>query len=144
GLGGRFFDVLRDQRSLCYTVQVSVMQRTLAGAFVSYIATSPDKESAARDGLLAEFKRLRDEPVSADELARAQTYAIGALQISRQTGAAILGEVIDAWLCGDLADIDAREARIRSVTVEQMQAVARRYFDPDRRVEGVVRGSSRT
>ena len=50
GLGGRFFDELRDKRSLCYTVNAFVAERALAGAFGAYIATSPEQEDAARDG----------------------------------------------------------------------------------------------
>ena len=60
GLGGRFFDELRDKRSLCYTVNAFALGRRLAGAFGAYIATSPEQEDAARQGLLAEFRRLRD------------------------------------------------------------------------------------
>ncbi|HEY4130867.1 MAG TPA: pitrilysin family protein, partial [Gemmatimonadaceae bacterium] len=77
GLGGRFFDELRDKRSLAYTVHAFATERRLAGTFGAYIATGPSQEDAARDGLLAEFRRLREEPVTAEELNRAQTYAIG-------------------------------------------------------------------
>jgi zinc protease len=38
GLGGRFFDELRDKRSLCYTVAAFANDRRLAGSFASYIA----------------------------------------------------------------------------------------------------------
>ena len=40
-------------------VQAAVSERRLAGMFVSYIATSPEKEGIARAGLLAEFAKLR-------------------------------------------------------------------------------------
>lgn len=142
GLGGRLFEKLRDEQSLCYTVQASVSHRTQAGVFACYVATSPDKESRARDGLLAELQKFRDAPVSAAELVRAQTYAIGTLQIQRQSGGALLGEVIDAWLFGELGEIAEREVEIRAVSAEQMQAVALRSFDASRRVEGIVRGTS--
>ena len=62
GLGGRFFDELRDKQSLGYTVHAFATERALAGAFVAYIATSPEKEEVARRGLLDEFAKLRDEP----------------------------------------------------------------------------------
>ena len=48
GLGGRFFEELRDRRSLAYTVQAFAVERANAGMFVGYIATSPDKEETAR------------------------------------------------------------------------------------------------
>ncbi len=143
GLGGRFFEELRDKRSLCYTVNAFVAERALAGAFGAYIATSPEQENAARDALLAEFARLREQPVTAQELSRAQTYAIGIHAIRQQSGAAVLGDVVDAYLFGQLSDLDEYESRIRAVTPVAMQRVALDYFDPSRRVEGIVRGTGR-
>jgi zinc protease len=140
GLGGRFFDELRDKQSLCYTVTAFNSPRRAAGAFGAYIATSPEKESAARAGLLAEFQRLRSEPVTAEELERAQTYAIGVHAIQQQSGSSVLGDVIDAWLFGELSDLESFERNVGAVTATRMQALARRYFDPDRRVEGIIRG----
>ncbi len=143
GLGGRFFEELRDKRSLCYTVTAFVAERALAGAFGAYIATSPEQEDAARDALLAEFARLREQPVTAQELSRAQTYAIGIHAIRQQSGAAVLGDVVDAYLFGQLGDLDEYESRIRAVTPVAMQRVALDYFDPSRRVEGIVRGTGK-
>lgn len=141
GLGGRFFDELRDRRSLAYTVHAFTTERTLAGMFVGYIATSPDKETTARAGLLDEFAKLVAAGVSTDELARAQAYAIGSQAIGRQSGATVLGEVLDAWLFGrGLEELDDYAARIRAVTREDIQRVAAQYFDPARVAEGVVRG----
>jgi zinc protease len=144
GLGGRFFDELRDKQSLGYTVHAFASERSLAGAFVSYIATSPEKEEVARQGLLAEFAKLRDEPVTARELEQAQTYAIGVHAIRQQSGGAVLGDMIDAWMFGRLAELDEFEARVRGVTAASMQQAARTWFDADRRVEGIIRGTGRS
>lgn len=142
GLGGRFFDELRDRQSLAYTVHVHALQRRRAGAIVAYIATSPDKEEAARAGLLAEFAKLRAEDVTSEELARAQSYLIGSHAIARQSGASVLGEIVDAWLLGEgLSELDSYERAIRAVTPADIRALARESFDEGRRVEGVVRGS---
>ena len=114
GLGGRFFDELRDKQSLGYTVHAFASERALAGAFVRYIATSPEKEEVARQGLLGEFAKLRDEPVTAKELEQAQTYALGVHAIRQQSGGAVLGEIVDAWLFGRLGELDGvRGARAR-------------------------------
>ena len=143
GLGGRFFDELRDKRSLCYTVNAFVSDRRLAGTFGAYIATSPEQESAARDGLLAEFRRLRDEPVTVDELRQAQRYTIGVHAIRQQSGGAVLADLVDAFLFGTLGELSEYDARVNAVTAESMLEVARRYFDPSRRVEGIIRGESK-
>jgi zinc protease len=142
GLGGRFFDELRDKRSLCYTVNAFSSDRRLAGIFGSYIATSPEQEDAAREGLLAEFQRLRESPVTPEELERAKTYAIGTHAIRLQSGGAVLADVVDAYLFGSLHELLEHDDRIRAVTADAMQRLAERYFDPDRRVEGIVRGTA--
>jgi zinc protease len=143
GLGGRFFEELRDRRSLAYTVQAFAVERANAGMFVGYIATSPDKEDTARAGLLREFEKLAQDGVTQDELRRAQAYAIGTHAISRQSGGAVLGEMLDAWLVGrGVAELDRYEHEIRRVAPADVARVAARYFDPGRVVEGTVRGRS--
>ena len=145
GLGGRFFDELRDRQSLAYTVQAAVSEKRLGGMFLSYIATSPEKEDIARNGLLAEFEKLRAAPVTEEELARAKEYIVGSHAISQESGGALLGEMLDAWMFGEgLNEILEHDARVRAVTADQVRTVARKYFDPKRRVEGIVRGVGRT
>jgi zinc protease len=145
GLGGRFFDELRDRQSLAYTVQAYASERLLAGTFISYIATSPDREEVARRGLLQEFAKLREANVTAEELERAKTYAIGTRAIRQESGAAVLSELVDAWLYGaGLHELDEHDGRVRAVTAGQIRDVARRYFVEERRVEGVVRGVMKT
>jgi zinc protease len=129
GLGGRFFDELRDRQSLAYTVQ----------------AYASEREEVARRGLLAEFAKLRETEVTAEELERAKTYAIGTRAIRQESGAAVLGELVDAWLYGSgLHELDEHDARIRAVTRAAIRDAARRYLVEERRVEGVVRGVAKT
>ena len=144
GLGGRFFDELRDRQSLAYTVSLFGVDRRAAGLFISYIATSPEKEDVARAGLLNEFAKLRDTPVTADELHRAKRYAIGTHAIRQESSTAVLGDVLDAWTFGSLAELGEFNRQVEAVTAERMREVAERYFDATRRVEGVVRGAGKT
>jgi zinc protease len=145
GLGGRFFDELRDRQSLAYTVQAAVSEKRLAGMFLSYIATSPEKEDVARNGLLAEFDKLRDQPVTDGELTSAKEYVVGSHAISQESGGALLGEMLDAWMFGrGLVELLEHDVRVRAVTADQMRDLARKYFDPKRRVEGIIRGVGRT
>jgi zinc protease len=145
GLGGRFFDELRDRQSLAYTVHAYSAEHQLAGVFMSYIATSPEKEDVAREGLLKEFDRLRTERVSDDELERAKRYAVGSHAIRQESGGAVLGDMIDAWMLGaGLRELEEHDARIEAVTTDDVLRVAQEYFDPSRRAEGVVRGVGKT
>jgi zinc protease len=142
GLGGRFFEELRSKRSLAYTIQLLPLLRAAGGAFVAYIATSPEREDEARIALLEEFERLRQEPVSVDEIERAKRYTIGTWQIRKQTNAAQLNELLQAHVLGEgIEEINEFEDRIRAVDALRVQEVAQTYFRPDVVVEGVVRGT---
>ncbi len=143
GLGGRFFEELRDRLSLAYTVAAYPIERRVDGVFAAYIATAPEREEEARAALLAEFAKLRAEPVRDEELERARRYLVGSHAIAQQSGGSVLADMIDAWLLGDgLRELGDYTAKISAVTAADIQLLAQRYFDPDRRVEGVVRGRS--
>lgn len=142
GLGGRFFEALRDRQSLAYTVIASPVVRPRAGLFVMYIATSPEKEGVARAGLLDEIQKLRLAPVSEDELDRARTYALGTWAIRQESGGAVLGDIADAWLFGSLHELTDYARALRAVSVDDLQQLAHEFLDPARRVEGAVRGTT--
>lgn len=145
GLGGRFFEELRDRRSLAYTVHAFASEYQRAGLFGAYIATSPEQEETARDGLLGEFAKLRETPVTEEELTRAKRYTIGTHAIRQQSGAAVLAETLDAWLFGrGLSELEEFADRVQRVTSADILRLAQHHFDPDRRVEGIVRGKTRT
>lgn len=140
GLGGRLFEELRSRRSLAYTVLCRPFARQRAGAFAAYIATSPGREDEARAGLLSELATFAAAPVSADELTRARQYAVGAWQIRQASGAAVLADLADAWIHGALGELSRYPEHLAAVTPERILDAARRWFDPARRVEGIVRG----
>jgi zinc protease len=142
GLGGRLFEELRSRRSLAYTVTAYPIARLLGGAFLAYIATSPEREIEARDTLLVELLRTREELLPEDEVERARRYTIGTWQIRGQTNGAQLQELMHALLIGPgLSELREFEARIRAVTPEAIRDVAQKYFDESRLVEVVVRGT---
>ena len=80
-----------------------------------------------------------------EELSRAKEYVVGSHAISQESGSALLGEMLDAWMFGGgLHELLEHDTSVRAVTADQMREVARKYFDPRRRVEGIVRGVGRT
>jgi len=144
GLGGRFFESLRSRQSLAYSVFVSISTMRDAGMISAYIACAPERELEARAGLLAEFAAMRDAPVSAGELERARTYAIGMHALRQESAGAQLGDMIDAWCSGEgLAELEDEVPQLRAVTAAQVQDIVREWCDPERRVEAVVRGTLR-
>jgi zinc protease len=142
GLGGRLFETLRERRSLAYAVLAASWQRAGAGLLLTYIGTSPDREAEARGAMLAELARFRQEPPSAEETARATRYLAGQAAVQRQTGAAVAGEIVDAWLAGTgLGELEDPGAAYLAVTPEEVHRVLEECLVADRRAEGVVRTS---
>jgi zinc protease len=145
GLGGRLFEELRSRRSLAYTVAARPDARLRAGAFIGYLATSPEREDEARSALIEELMSLTENLLPDTDVERAKRYMIGAHQIQIQTTRSRHAELASAILLGaGLEEIRSREERIRAVTPAAIRDAAARWFDPDRIVEGVVRGSGRS
>jgi zinc protease len=142
GLAGRLFDELRERRSLAYTVAAMPWLAREAGAMLCYVATSPEREDEARDAMRAELGRVVGSPPDADELARARNYAAGSIDVRRQTGRAVAGEVLEAWVCGALDELPQVAERLRSVTVEDVLGVAEKVLREESRAEFVLRGGT--
>jgi zinc protease len=140
GLAGRLFNELREKRSLAYTVAVVPWLARRAGVVLSYIATSPARESEAREAMLAELDRVVSEPPSAEELERARNYAAGLVEMRQQSGRAVAGEILEAWIHGAMEELHDTAERLRAVTAEDVVRVAQHAFHADRRAEYVVRG----
>jgi zinc protease len=141
GLGGRLFEALRDRRSLAYTVLASSWQRGRAGALVTYIATSPEREQEARSAMLKELERFTAISVTQAELHQAINYLSGQAEVGRQSGAALAGEILEAWVIGNgLEDLEDPAAAFRGVDADAVLRVAQQYLRPSERAEGVVRG----
>jgi zinc protease len=140
GLAGRLFEELRDKRSLAYTVAAMPWLRRRAGAMLTYIATSPDRESEARDGMLEELERLADSCVSEQELTRARNYAAGLVEMRQQNASSVASEILSAWLNGVLDEYTVTAERLRAVTAEDVARVSAYIFGAGMRAEYVVRG----
>lgn len=142
GLGGRMFEALRDRRSLAYTVLASSWQKGRAGALVSYIATSPEREGEARAAMLDELERFAREPIAPAELEQAVSYLSGQAEVRRQHATSVAAEILEAWLVGaGLTELEDPAAAYRAVTIGQVQELASRYLGGLGRAEGIVRGT---
>ena len=102
----------------------------------------PDKELEARAAVMAEFKRLADEGVTEEELARAKrqlrnSYAFTNEAYSDQVGSMGFYEMIDSYRFA----IDYIDA-VNAVTTEDVKTVAARYLGPEKLVLVILRPPS--
>jgi zinc protease len=142
GLGGRLFDVVRDQRALAYTVMAAPWLWHRAGLLYAYAATAPERAAEARDLMVAELARFNREDVSADELAGAVHFTAGMLRVRRQSGAAVLHDLFESHLSGrGVEELAEDEPALRAVTPAHIRIVAERVFGVPPTI-GAVEGGS--
>jgi zinc protease len=139
GQGGRLFYELRDKRSLAYSVTAFFTKGLAKGIFGGYIATDPANADVALHGMLEEFRKVREAPVSDQELQRAQKYLVGSRAIALQTNGAMAEDMAFNELYG-MGYLNGREYadKILEVRRQDVERVAREYLNPDIRSEIAV------
>jgi predicted Zn-dependent peptidase len=129
GMSGRLFFELRDKRGLAYSIGVTNPSRSGPAPLFAHMGTGPGTVDAAEQGLLRELERIRVEPPSETELARAKGYILGNLALDRRTVARrawYLAFFEGAGVAWDFPDRYARD--VAAVTVADVQRAAERYF----------------
>jgi predicted Zn-dependent peptidase len=118
--------------------------RRRAGVVLTYVATAPEREEEAREAMLRELARLASEPIPTAEIERARNYAAGSVAIGRQRGAAVVADLLDAWLYGFLDEFADPGPAYRAVSAGAVRDLARRVFVEGGRAEFVLRGSGKS
>ena len=81
-MSSRLFQVIREQRGLCYEVQSDLVSFSDAGALQIYLALSPANLAQALRAISTILEDLRTRGVTAIELEEAKSYVIGQNRIS--------------------------------------------------------------
>jgi zinc protease len=129
GMAGRLFVELRDKSALAYTAASYYDPVHESGALILYLGTAPQNAARAESALMREVARVRDEPVPADELARAKGYLLGRYAMDRRTNERIAWYLAFYAVEGVGLEYPARyRARVEAVTAADIQRVARTYL----------------
>ena len=141
GLGGRFFDAIREKQALAYTVRTRNAFYSKSGAIYTYVASSPENEAKVKESLQNEIDRLRKDGVTADELKKSIAYSVGEAEIGLQTHLSLVLEYARSVYSGEgVQDVSNFARLVRNVTADQVKKAADTYLDPKLLRIGVVRG----
>jgi predicted Zn-dependent peptidase len=133
GMSSRLFLTVREEKGLAYDVSSGIVEYADAGALEVSAGVDPDRLPAAIDAILAELVRIAEEPVPADELAKAKAYLAGGLELrmddSRHLASWIGGQEA---LHAQVLTLDEALGAVEAVTSVDIQRVADTLFHDDR------------
>ena len=139
GMSSRLFQNIRERQGLAYAIFSELNSYRDAGALSVYAGTSLDTASQLVRSVLDEFRRLRDEPLSVEELRRAKDHLKGATLLALEGSGQRMNSLARYHMYFK-RHFTAQDliALLESVTVEDVQQLAREFFQPGRMAASVV------
>jgi zinc protease len=144
GFSSRLMDSIRDKQGLAYHVGSHFEANLMPGPFIVSLQTRNEAANQAITGVVTELNRIREAPVTDQELSDAKTYLIGSFPlrvdtISKQAEVLALVELYGLGL-----DYFSRYPKlIDQVTKDDVLRVARQYLHPSRYALVVVANQSK-
>jgi len=133
GMSSRLFQNIREKQGLAYTVFSDLSPYRDAGMFSVYAGTSRENARQVVKMVMAEFRRMKEELVSEDELRRAKDYLKGSMLLSLEyTGARMSNLARQELYFGRFITLDEIGEAVERVTPDDLQQLARLLFIPDR------------
>ena len=139
GFSSRAMDSIRNERGLAYSVYSHFGVEKSHGTFVFVMQTKNDTAEEAIRIAREEIRRMREQPVTDQELDDAKNYLTGSFPLRLDTNhkvASFLAQVEFFQLGLDYPDRYAD--LIRKVTREDVQRVAKAYLHPEKLITVVV------
>jgi zinc protease len=128
----RLFMNLREDKGYTYGAYSSLDARRTAGTFRASAEVRTPVTGDSLKEFFYELNRIRSEPVSEKEIADAKSYLTGVFPIRLETQEGLIDQLVQIKMF-DLSDnyLEIYRNKIQEVTIEQIQAVAKKYVKPD-------------
>lgn len=136
GFRSRLMARVRSDEGLAYNTGSRFGQGTYyPGEFRCWFQSKSNSCAYAAKIVLEEIKRLRDEPVSKADIDDTVNYYVESFPQRFQSKMALLRTYVDDEYTGrDLAYWQSYVDKLRRVTIEDVQRVAKKYLSPDKLV----------
>jgi predicted Zn-dependent peptidase len=129
----RLFQSVREERGLAYAVYSFSGQFTDTGQVGLYVGTRPDNLAEAMEVVRGELDRMRAEPATEDELARARENVKARVVLALESSAARMNR-LGASTLYDLPLLETEEvmARIDAVQLSDLRELVDELWAPER------------
>ncbi len=125
GMSSRLFQEIRERRGMAYSVYSFASGYSDAGYFGLYAGCAPSRLGEVVELLAAGLDELAADGVTDEELVRAQGQICGSLVLGLEDSGSRMSRLGKAELVqGEYLPLDDALERIRTVTPEQIQALA--------------------
>ncbi len=132
-MSSRLFQNIREKQGLAYSVYSELNMYHDAGCLAICAGTSLESAERVVYSVMDELRQLRERPVEAEELRRAKDHLKGSFMLGLESTSSRMGNLARQELYfGRFFSLDEMLDSIEVVTVDQVQAVAREFFNPDR------------
>jgi len=132
GLMGRLGEKVRDEQGLAYYSLSRVDGGPGPGPWSVIAGVNPANIERAIASIRAEIRRICEEPVGEEELADNKAFITGSLPLRLETNEGVAQAILNMERYSLGLDYLQRYAGlINDITIERVQAVARRWLDPD-------------
>ncbi|MHB8520817.1 MAG: M16 family metallopeptidase [Limisphaerales bacterium] len=134
GRSARLYREVREKLGLVHSIDAWTYNPGNAGLFGLSAVVDGNQFSAARDAMLIEIERIRNEPVTAAELAKAVKQFTAAMLATRKTMQGQAQDLGGNWLAATDLNFSQRYlAAIRKLTPAELQRVAGEYLTAENR-----------
>lgn len=133
GMYGRIGEIVREQEGLAYYAYSSLSAGIGPGAWYASAGVDPVNIEKTIALIRQEWRRMIEQPVSAEELADSQANFIGRLPLRLESNGGVASALLRLERHQLGLDYYQRyTGLVRSLTTEQVLAAAQHYLDPDR------------
>jgi predicted Zn-dependent peptidase len=131
GMSSRLFQTIREERGMAYSIYSDLSPYRDTGTLCVYAGTSAGKALEVVDLILDEFRKLKQEPLSVEELTRAKDQVKGNILMGLESSNARMANLArQEMYFHEFITVDEIIARINEVNAAQVQTMAQRLFDP--------------
>ena len=133
GMSSRLFQTVREERGLVYSIYSDLNPYRDTGSLCVYAGTSADRALQVIDLIMEEFRRMKTEPLPADELRRGKDQLKGNLLLSLESSMSRMSNLARQQMYFErFFGLEEILEKVESVTEEQVMAMAEKLFQPDR------------
>jgi predicted Zn-dependent peptidase len=131
GMSSRLFQNIRERQGLAYAVFSELSPYRDTGCLSIYAGTSIESARKVVESITKEFRQLKEEVIGEEELRRAKDHLKGSLMLSLESTSSRMSNLArQEMYFGHFFSLDALVESIEAVTADDVQRIARTFFDP--------------